>query len=166
VKALTIHESSFWHQTKPQILSFEMVRPGEALRPRWRMFLRRCPVILTIFQARFKIRRIRMKSKKLLAVFLGALVVFALSLPVLAQDTTQSTTTTTTQTPPPAQTESTTTTTTEANRPQTQTTQTTESTTKYKHHHKKVKKEKETTTTTTTPREHSETTTTTTTPPQ
>jgi hypothetical protein len=165
VKALTIHERSFWHQTWPQILSFEMVRPGEASPARWRMFLRRCPVIFTIFQARFKIRRIRMKSKKLLAVFLGALVVFALSLPVLAQDTTQSTTTTT-QTPPPAQTQSSTTTTTETNRPQAQTTQTTESTTKYKHHHKKVKKEKETTTTTTTPQEHSETTTTTTTPPQ
>src|ERR1700732_1755267 len=113
------------------------------------MCLRRCPVLFTIFQARFKIRRIGMKSKKLLAVFLGALVVFALSLPVLAQDTTQSTTTTT-----------------KAGRPQTQTTQTTESTTKYKHHHKKVKKEKETTTTTTTPREHSETTTTTPTPHQ
>jgi len=98
------------------------------------------------------IRRKWMKSKKLFAVVFGALVVLALSLPVMAQDTTQSTTTTTTQTP---------------DRPQTQTTQTNESTTKYKHHHKKVKKEKQTTTTTTTPpqREHSETTTTTTRPP-
>jgi hypothetical protein len=94
----------------------------------------------------------RMKFKKLLAVVFGSLLVLALSLPVMAQDTTQSTTTTT-QTP---------------DRPQTQTTQTNESTTKYKKHHKKVKKEKETTTTSTTPapREHTETTTTTTTPPQ
>ena len=93
-----------------------------------------------------------MKSKKLFALVFGALVVLALSLPVIAQDATQSTTTTTTQSPA---------------QPQTQTTQTNESTTKYKHHHKKVKKEKETTTTTTTApeREHSETTTTTTTPP-
>jgi hypothetical protein len=93
-----------------------------------------------------------MITKKLLAVVFGALAVLALSLSVMAQDTTQSTTTTT-QTP---------------DRPQTQTTQTHESTTKYKHHHKKVKKDKDTTTTTTTPpeREHSETTTTTTTPPQ
>src|ERR1019366_7408226 len=83
----------------------------------------------------------RMKSKKLFAVVFGSLVVLALSLPVMAQDTTQSTTTTTTQ--PPAQTESTTTTTTPATRPQTQTTQTSESTTKYKHHHKKVKTEKQ-----------------------
>jgi len=94
----------------------------------------------------------RMKYKKLLAVVFGAPVVLALSLPVMAQDTTQSTTTTT-QTP---------------DRPQTETTQTHESTTKYKKHHKKVKKEKDTTTTNTTPapREHTETTTTTTTPPQ
>jgi hypothetical protein len=94
----------------------------------------------------------RMKFKKLFAVVFGSLVVLALSLPVMAQDTTQSTTTTT-QTPA---------------QPETQTTQTNESTTKYKKHHKKVKKEKETTTTTTTPaqREHTETTTTTTTPPQ
>jgi hypothetical protein len=164
VKALTIHEAVFG--IKPSRRSSHLRWSGQVKQSGpMAMFLRRCPVIFTIFQARFKIRRIRMKSKKLLAVFLGALVVFALSLPVMAQESTQSTTTTTTQTPPPAQTESTTTTTTEAGRPQTQTTQTTESTTKYKHHHKKVKKEKETTTTTTTPREHSETTTTTT-PPQ
>src|SRR5260370_8316937 len=90
------------------------------------MCLCRCPVLFTILQAGFKIRRIRMKSKKLLAVVLGALVVFALSLPVLAQDTTQSTTTTTTQAPPPDQTQSTTTTTTQTPPPpQTKTTTTT-----------------------------------------
>ena len=37
-----------------------------------------------------------MKSKKLLVVVLGALVVLVLSLPVMAQSTTQSTSTTTT----------------------------------------------------------------------
>ena len=36
-----------------------------------------------------------MNSKKLLAVVFGSLIVLALSLPVMAQDTTQSTTTTT-----------------------------------------------------------------------
>jgi cytoskeletal protein RodZ len=107
---------------------------------------------LPVSNSRRYIKENQMKFKKLLAVVFGLLVVLALSLPVMAQDTTQSTTTTT-QTPA---------------QPQTQTTQTNESTTKYKKHHKKVKKEKETTTTTTTPapREHTETTTTTTTPPQ
>ena len=38
-----------------------------------------------------------MKSKKLVAVVLGSLMVFVLSLPVMAQNTTQSTTSTTTQ---------------------------------------------------------------------
>jgi biopolymer transport protein ExbD len=51
-----------------------------------------------------------MKSKKLFAVVLGLLIVFALSLPVMAQSTTQSTTTTTNDSMP-AQTQSTTTTT-------------------------------------------------------
>src|ERR1039458_7515843 len=73
-----------------------------------------------------------MNFKKLFAVILGSLVVLALSLPVLAQSTTQSSSTTTTQNPPPAQTQSTTTTTSQdaATAPPAQTTQTTSSTTK------------------------------------
>ena len=74
-----------------------------------------------------------MKSKKLVAVVLGSLMVFALSLPVMAQSTTQSTSSTTTQ----------------DTRPQDQTTQTTDTTTKYKHHHHKVKQHTDTTTTNT-----------------
>ena len=53
-----------------------------------------------------------MISKKLLAFVLGSLaVVLALSLPAMAQTTSQSSTTTTTQNPPLAQSQSTTTTT-------------------------------------------------------
>jgi len=51
-----------------------------------------------------------MKSKMLFVVVLGSLIVFALSLPVMAQSTSQSTTTTTHDSTP-AQTQSTTTTT-------------------------------------------------------
>ena len=43
-----------------------------------------------------------MKLKTLFAVVLGSLVVLALSLPVMAQSTTQSSTSTTTQNPPAA----------------------------------------------------------------
>jgi|ERR1035438_1266690 hypothetical protein len=113
------------------------------------------------------IKENQMKSKKLFAVVLGLVVVLALWLPVVAQDTTQSTTTTTTQAPaPPPQTQSTTTTMTPATPAQTQTTQTGESTTKYKHHHKKVTKENQSTTTTSTPSQPGQSqTTTTTTPP-
>ena len=50
-----------------------------------------------------------MISKKLFAAVLGSLVVLALSLPVMAQSTTQSNTTTTTQNPSGAPTQSTTT---------------------------------------------------------
>src|ERR1019366_2927253 len=84
-----------------------------------------------------------MKSKNLLAVVLGALIVFALSLPVMAQSSTQSTTSTTTQQPQPSQTQSTTTT---SQEPAAQSTQTTNTQTKYKHH--KVKQTDTTTTTT------------------
>ena len=89
-------------------------------------------------------------SRKLYAVTFGSLIVLALSLPVSAQDATQSTTTTT-QTPP-----------------QTQTTQKSETKTKYKHHHKKSEKTKEKTTTTDVPAQQQTQTTTTTpvVPPQ
>ena len=46
-----------------------------------------------------KYKEKRMKSKNLLAVVLGALIVFALSLPVMAQSTTQSSTSTRPGTP-------------------------------------------------------------------
>src|ERR1019366_8611905 len=175
-----LQESGFARQTRQPTFSLEAVRPRQrVLAPLPVIFIsqsrfgsrrnqhaepsplvpftrRGCVMICEsvrnlgiIFRVTFKENR--MKSKKLFAVVFGSLVVLALSLPVMAQDTTQSTTTTTTQPPaqterttttttqPPAQTESTTTTTTPATRPQTQTTQTSESTTKYKHHHKKVK---------------------------
>jgi len=93
----------------------------------------------------------RMKTMKPYAVVLGSLAVLAMSLPVTAQDITQSTTTT--QTP---------------DQPITQTTDTSKSKTKYKHHHVKETKTKEKTTTTTIPPvDQTQTTTTTTTaPPQ
>ena len=175
-----LQESGFARQTRQPTFSLEAVRPRQrVLAPLPVIFIsqsrfgsrrnqhaepsplvpftrRGCVMICEsvrnlgiIFRVTFKDNL--MKSKKLFAVVFGSLVVLALSLPVMAQDTTQSTTTTTTQNPPPTQTQSTTTTTTPATPPQTQTTQTKESTTKYKHHHKKVKKEKQTTTTTTTP---------------
>src|ERR1019366_1056173 len=87
-----------------------------------------------------------MKSKNLLAVVLGALIVFALSLPVMAQSSTQSTTsTTTTQQAQPSQTQSTPAT---SQEPAAQPTQTSHTQTKSKHH--KVT-QPDTTTTTTAP---------------
>ena len=95
-------------------------------------------------------KEIRMKLRKISAVACGSLTVLALSLPVWAQDTTQSTTTTT-QTP---------------STPQTTTTQTTKHNTKVTHH-KRVTKEKKTTKTTTNPSpDQTQSTTTTTTTPQ
>jgi hypothetical protein len=107
-----------------------------------------------------------MTSKKLFAFVLGSLAVFALSLPVMAQSTSQSSTTTTTQNPPAAQTQSTTTTTSQDPAVSPTTTQTTDTKTKYKHHQVK---QTDTTTTTTTPapeQVQKTTTTTTTSPPQ
>src|ERR1019366_2168730 len=95
----------------------------------------------------------RMKFRKLCAVVVGSLVVLAMSLPVTAQDTTQSTTTTT-QTP---------------TEPTTHTTQTTKTKTKGNRNNKKQEtKEKQKTTTTKnrTPEQQTQTTTTTTTQPQ
>jgi hypothetical protein len=92
------------------------------------------------------IKKNRMKIKNLPAVVLESLVVFALTLPVMAQSTTESTTTT--QEPQPAQTQSTTTTTSQepAALPPAQTRSTTNTKTKYKHN-----KGKQTDTTTTPP---------------
>src|ERR1700676_5432657 len=56
-----------------------------------------------------EIKENRMKSKNLFAVVLASLIVLALSLPVMAQSTTQSTTNTTTQNPSGAPSQSTTT---------------------------------------------------------
>jgi hypothetical protein len=94
----------------------------------------------------------RMKSRKLCAVVVGSLVVFAMSMPVMAQDSTQSTTTTTTRTP---------------DQPTTKTSQSDKTKTKYNKHHQ-VKESKETQKTKTKTaqgsEEHTDTTTTTTTP--
>jgi len=74
-----------------------------------------------------------MTSSKLCAAVFVPLVVLALSMPVIAQEATQSTTTTTTA----AETH-----------PETRTTETTESKTKYRrHHHRKEVKERQTITT-------------------
>ena len=98
------------------------------------------------------LRRIQMKSKKLCAVVAGSLVVLAMSLPVIAQETTQSTTTTTVA----------------PDQPVTQTTQTDKTKTKYnRHHHVKETKTTDKTKTKTVPGpDHETQTTTTTTTPQ
>ena len=94
-----------------------------------------------------------MNSRKLCAVIVGSLVAVAMSLPVVAQETTQSTTTTT-RTP---------------DQPQTRTTQSDKTKTKYNRHHR-VKETKETEKTkvkrTPGPEEKTKPTTTYTAPPQ
>ena len=91
-----------------------------------------------------------MKLMKPTAAAFGSLVLLAMSLPVMAQDTTQSTTIT--QTP---------------DQPVTQTTDTVKTKTKYnRHHHVKETKTKEKTKTTNMPVDQTQTTTTITTPPQ
>lgn len=108
----------------------------------------------------------RMISKKLLNLVLGSLIASGLSLPVMAQQSTQSTTTTTSQDPAyvqPSQTTQSTTTTSSSDPVYVQPTQitSTETTTKTKHH--KVKATSQTTTTSSSPVIQSQDTSTTTT---
>jgi hypothetical protein len=104
----------------------------------------------------------RMKSQKLFVVALASLIVLALSLPVLAQSTTQSNTTTTTQNPPAAQSTTTMTSQDPASVPAPQVTQSTDTTVTPAG--PEVKQTDSTTTTTTPQPKVTDTTTTTTTP--